>query len=108
MRMSVETTASASAPQTKVGDTAKFVLEVKALEPGASIKGDTLEKQTETVYRRTGNTTKVAFDTSTAIVMGKTADVHEGAIVHVTAKMGADHLFHAVQIVILTGYVKVQ
>ncbi len=39
--------------------------------------------------------------------MGKNSDLHEGTIVHVTAKMGDDRKLHASQIVVLTGYVKV-
>lgn len=108
MSMREGTTASASTAPIKVGDTGKFVLEVKAVEAGANIAGNTLEKQTDTVYRRTGNTIKIAFDAATPVVMGKAADIHEGAIVHITAKMGADAALHAGQIVILTGYVEVK
>ena len=107
MTMRAETT-GASMAQLKVGDQAKFVLEVKAVAPAASVEGDTLEKQTETVYRRTGNTIKIAYDAATPVVMGKASDVREGAVVHITARIANDHVLHAEQIVVLTGYVQVQ
>jgi hypothetical protein len=106
-QMRAETTVAAASPL-KSGDEVKAVLEITAAAPAASVEGNALEKQTETVYKRTGTTMKVAFDAATPIVMGKASDIHEGAVVHVTAKMGADQLLHASQIVILTGYVKVQ
>jgi hypothetical protein len=74
----------------------------------ASVEGTVLEEQTETVYRRTGKAEKIAFDATTPVLMGKGSDVHVGAVVHVTAKVGSDQALHAEQIVILTGYVKVQ
>src|SRR5271154_2967770 len=107
MGMRAETTAGTSPAELKVGDEAKVVLEVTSVAPAASLEGNVLEKQTETEYRRTGNTVKVAFDATTPVVMGKASDLRQGAVVHVTAKMGSDHMLHASQIVVLTGYVKV-
>jgi hypothetical protein len=106
--MKAETTASSSLSQLKPGDEAKVVLELTHVTQAASLEGNVLEKQTETVYRRTGTTIKIAFDASTPVVMGKTSDVHKGAVVHLTAKMTNDHALHAEQVVVLTGYVKVQ
>jgi len=106
-QMRADTTVAAASPL-KAGDEVKAVLEITAASPAASVEGNALEKQTETVYKRTGSTMKIAFDSATPVVMGKASDIHEGAVVHVTAKMGTDHLLHASQIVILTGYVKVQ
>jgi hypothetical protein len=108
MGMKAETTASSSMSQLKTGDEAKVVLELTRVTQAASVEGNVLEKQTETVYRRTGSTAKIVFDAATPVVMGKTSDVHEGAVVHVTTKMANDHMLHAEQIVILTSYVKVQ
>lgn len=107
MGMKAETTVAA-AEQLKPGDEMKAVLELTHVAAAATVEGNVLEKQTETVYRRTGNTLKIAFDAATPVVMGKASDVHEGAVIHVTAKMANDHVLHASQIVILTGYVKVQ
>ena len=108
MGMKAETTASSSVSQLKPGDEAKVVLELTHVTEASSVEGNVLEKQTETVYRRQGSTAKIAFDAATPLVMGKASDLHQGAIVHVTAKMGSDHTLHAAQIVVLTGYVKVQ
>jgi hypothetical protein len=108
MMMRAEATIDASPAQLKVGDKVKFVLKIKAATPAGSIEGETLEKQTETVYRRTGNTIKIAYDAATPVVMGKASDVREGAVVHVTAKVANDRVLHAEQIVVLTGYVQVQ
>lgn len=108
MGMKVETTASGSLAQLKAGDEAKVVLQVTRVVPNANIEGTELEKQTETAYHRSGNVVKIAFDGNTPVVMGKATDVHEGAVVHITAKMASDHVWHAEQIVVLTGYVTVQ
>jgi hypothetical protein len=108
MMMRAETTVDASPAQLRVGDKAKFVLKIKTATPAVSIEGETLEKQTETVYRRTGNTIKIAYDAATLVVMGKASDVREGAVVHVTVKVSNDRVLHAEQIVVLTGYVQVQ
>jgi hypothetical protein len=40
--------------------------------------------------------------------MGKQADIHQGAVVHVTGNVQEDRSVAAKQIVILTGYVKAQ
>jgi hypothetical protein len=106
--MRSETTVGASPAQFKVGDEAKVVMEVERVVPAASIEGNVVEKQTETVYRRSGNAIKIAFDAATPVLMGKVSDVHEGAVIHVTATMGNDRALHASQIVVLTGYVKVK
>jgi hypothetical protein len=108
MQMKAETTSNSSFAQLKAGDEVKVVLEVTAVAAAASVGGNVLEKQTETIYRRTGKTAKIAFDATTPVVMGKGPDVHAGAVVHVTAKMGSDQALHATQIVVLTGYVQVQ
>lgn len=112
MRMNSQTTARASLPQLKPGDEAKIVIEVTGVT-AASIEGNVLEKKSETVYRRAGNKTagnrmKIAFDATTPVVMGKASDVHEAAVLHITANMGSDRVLHARQIVVLTGYVKIE
>jgi len=50
----------------------------------------------------------VRWNAQTKIVMGKETDIHAGAIVHVTGTVRNDHAIQAEQVVILTGYVKVQ
>jgi hypothetical protein len=107
-QMKTETTSVLSAAQLKPGDEMKVVLEVTAVVPDSSLTGNLLEKQTETVYRQTGNKKKLAFDAATPVVMGKESDVREGAVVHITAKIGDDGIARAQKIVVLTGYVRVQ
>jgi hypothetical protein len=109
MGMDAATTSGSSFAQLKPGDEAKVVVELTTVT-AASLEGNILEKekQTETDYRRTGATLRIAFDAATPVVMGKASDVHQGAVVHIKARMGADRILHAEQIVILTGYVKIQ
>jgi hypothetical protein len=107
-QMKTETTSVLSAAQLKPGDEMKVVLEVTAVVRDASLTGNLLQKQTETVYRQTGNKVKLAFDPATPVVMGKASDVREGAVVHITAKIADDGIARAQRIVVLTGYVKVQ
>jgi hypothetical protein len=108
MSMKAETTSAASFAQLKPGDEAKLVLQLTAADPASNIEGTVLAKQTETIYRRTSDTAKITVDAATPVVMGKPSDVRAGAVVHITAKMGAHQRLHASQIVILTGYVTVQ
>jgi hypothetical protein len=105
MGMNATTTASSFFAQLKPGDEAKVVVELISVTT-ASLESNILERQTETDYRRTGATIKIAFDAATPVVMGKASDVHQGAVVHIKARMGPDRILHAEQIVILTGYVK--
>ena len=107
MGMKIETTVIASQADFKPGDETKVVVEITTVV-SQNIEGSVLEKQSETIYRRSGNTIRVSFDPSTPVVMGKTSDIHPGALVHITATMGNDHILRAKQIVVLTGYVKVQ
>jgi hypothetical protein len=106
-RMKSEITASVSPAQLKPGEEIKVVLEITAVSPAASIEGSVLEKQSESIYRRTASKLNMTFDSSTPVLMGKAPDLHPGAVVHITAKMADDRILHAQQIVVLTGYVKV-
>jgi len=110
MGMRLEANVVASA-QFRPGDEGKVVLEATRVA-SSSVEGNVLEKQlekpSETVYRRTGNTVKIAFDSATPVVMGRASDIREGAVVHITAKMGDDRVLRAERIVVLTGYVKVE
>ncbi|MFY9844281.1 MAG: hypothetical protein WA718_01850 [Terriglobales bacterium] len=108
MRMQAETTPALFLSKLKPGQVAKIVLEVTAVAPAASVEGSVLDKESETVYHRTANSMKILFDATTPVVMGKSEDIHPGAVVHITARMASDNMVHANQIVILTGYVKVK
>ncbi len=93
--------------QLHAGDTAKFVEEVSDSKNG-TLTGIVLKKKTEELYLRTSEHASVHWDNQTKIVMGKSDDLHPGAIVHITASALEDRTFAAQQLVILTGYVKVQ
>jgi len=91
-----------------VGDTAKFVVEVSDSSKTGTLTGIILTKKTDELYFRTSNHATVHWQNQTKIVMGKSDDLHPGAVVHVTASVLQDHTFVAQQLVILTGFVKVQ
>lgn len=107
-RMKVQQATGAQVARLKPGDAAKVVLELTSVQAEASAAGRVLEKQSETVYQRSATDVHVMFRADTPVVMGKIADVHPGAIVHVSATVGEDRALHASQIVILTGYVQVK
>jgi hypothetical protein len=107
MRMQTQAASIAEFAQLKPQDNTKIVVEVTETSEGR-IHGKLLEKQDETHYARTGNAAEVSWGKETALVMGKVEDIHAGAILHVTGKVGADHSVQAQQIVILTGYVQVK
>jgi putative AlgH/UPF0301 family transcriptional regulator len=91
-----------------VGSSAKFVLEIAESGSEGKLTGKLLQKKTEEIYMRTAKAVTVQSKRQTKIVMGKPADVHAGAVVHVTGIVQKDQVIAADQIVILTGYVKVQ
>jgi hypothetical protein len=91
-----------------VGSSAKFVLEIAESGSEGKLTGKLLQKKTEEIYMRTAKAVTVQSNSQTKIVMGKPADVHAGAVVHVTGIVQKDQVIAADQIVILTGYVKVQ
>lgn len=107
MRMRTQAASKAEFAQVKADEQTKIVIEV-AEASGGKIRGRLLEKKDETHYSRTENPANVTWGKETGIVMGKAEDIHTGAVVHVTGKMGADRSVQAKQIVILTGYVQVK
>jgi hypothetical protein len=94
--------------QSPAGSQAKFVLEIREASADGKIIGNLLENKTEEIYARTTTPVTVQSHEQTKIAMGKAADIHAGAVVHVTGTVQKDHSVEAGQIVILTGYVKVQ
>jgi hypothetical protein len=86
----------------------KIVIEVEEVDERGTIHGKLLEKKTEEIYTRTGTATVVQSSSETKMVMGKREDVHKSAVVQVTGTVRADKSIFAEQIVILTGYVKVE
>jgi hypothetical protein len=105
-KMQTQAASDAVFAQLKPRDDAKIVVEVTEVVPETRIRGRLLEKQDETRYTRTAKPAEVGWGKDTAIVMGKTSDIHAGAILHVTGKIDSDHRVLARQIVILTGYVQ--
>jgi hypothetical protein len=108
MGMNAVTTDASSLPGLRPGDEAKIAIAITNAKPAVSFEGNVLEKQTETVYARSGKKIKILFDATTPIVMGAMSDVHEGAVVHVKAKVQSDHQLRAEQLVVLTGYVQLR
>jgi tRNA(Phe) wybutosine-synthesizing methylase Tyw3 len=94
--------------QSAMGSQVKFVVEIRERGADGKITGKLLEKKTEEIYARTTTPVTLQSNAQTKVVMGKAADVHSGAVVHVTGTVQKDHSIHAEQIVILTGYVNVQ
>ena len=107
MRMRTQAASKAEFAQVKADEQTKIVIEV-AEASGGRLSGKLLEKRDETHYSRTENPADVTWGKETGIVMGKGEDIHPGAVVHVTGKMGADRRVEAKQIVTLTGYVQVK
>jgi hypothetical protein len=92
----------------KRGEAAKVVVEVTGMQGAEHFAGNLLEKNTETVYRRTTTPVEVMFDSQTAFAMGKAVDVRKGAVVYVTGSLEGNHSVHARQLVILSEYVSVK
>ena len=106
MKMESAAAGPAAFESLKPGDLVKIVLEVTDSSPRETIKGILLEKQTETVYKRTGTLAEADFDNSSSFVMGRATDIHPGAVLHITGTATSRHTVHARQIVVLTGYVQ--
>jgi len=94
--------------QTTPDSVTKLVLQIEDASAEGTFRGNLLRKKTEEIYLRTATTLTVHFVPKTSIVMGKHADLHSGAIVHVTGTVLKDRSIDATQLVILTGYVQVQ
>jgi hypothetical protein len=94
--------------QVRAGETAKFVEKISDASNTGTLTGIILNKKTDDLYVETLTHATVHWDNQTKIVMGKTSDLHPGAVIHITASALQDHTFIAQQLVILTGYIKVQ
>ena len=108
MKMKVEAAHSTEIAQLEPGETAEVMLELIGVHAGSSAKGRLLEKQSETICRRGAGTVQFEFSVCTPIVMGQAIDLHQGSVVHVTGTVGDDRSVLASQIVILTGYIRVE
>jgi hypothetical protein len=90
------------------GDVVKVVLEIETASTEGSLRGELLQKETEKIYRRTNTQVTAQSGAQTKIVMGKQADIHPAAVVHLTGVLKKDRSVDASQIVILTGYVEIK
>jgi len=106
--MSVTAAPSSELDSAAPGSTIKLVIEIANTPSSGSFRGKLLTKKTEEVYVRTNAQASVHWNDQTKLVMGKSSDVHTGAVVHVTGRVRNDRSADADQIVILTGYVKIE
>ena len=93
---------------TAPGSKAKFAMEITQVPSDRLIRGKLLQKKAEELYTRTGTVVTVRSSETTDVVMGKASDIRAAAVVHVTGTVRDDRSVQAEQIVVLTGYVKVQ
>jgi hypothetical protein len=107
MKMQTAAASGSEFAQAKEQESVKVVVEVLET-PEGEIHGRILDRQDDAHYTRTKDEARIHWDSSTAIVMGKTADVRPGAILHISGTVGGDHSVQARQIVILSGYVQVK
>ena len=111
MRMSSAMAASADQStfaQSTPGSKTQAVVEITAVDAKGSAEGKLLDRESEDSYKRTRTPVGINFTDATPVVMGKLADLHAGAVIHVKGTIGENHRISAEQIVILTGYVKAQ
>lgn len=111
MRMSLAMAASADQSafaQLAPGTKTQAVVEITSVDANGTAAGKLLDRASEELYKRTTTPVGINFSDATPVVMGKIGDLHAGAVVHVKGTIGDDHRITAEQIVILTGYVKVQ
>jgi len=111
MRMSSAMAASAhptAFAELAPGSKTQAVVEITAVDANGNAEGKLLDRESEDLYQRTRTSVGIKFSDATPVVMGKLGDVHAGAVVHVKGTIGNDHRITAEQIVVLTGYVKVQ
>jgi hypothetical protein len=106
--MKAEAAEAAQFQSLKRGEAAKVVVEVTSMQGAECFVGDLLEKNTETVYRRTTSPVEVRFDGQTVFAMGKAGDVRKRAVVYVTGTVEENHSVHARQLMILSEYFSVK
>jgi hypothetical protein len=106
--MSASVSNDAQTAETAPGTVIKIVVEIEQMPGAGAIRGMLLNKRSEEIYSRSKVPVNLFYSSKVKIVMGKAADLHAGAIVHVTGKVREDHGLDAEQFVILTGYVKIE
>ena len=106
--MSVTAAQSSELDSAAPGSSIQLVIEIANTPSPDRFRGKLLTKKTEEVYARTNTQASVHWNDQTKMVTGKSSDLHAGAVVHVTGTVRNDHRVDADQIVILTGYVRIE
>ena len=99
---------AAAFAQATPGSKEKIVVEIAEAAANGAVQGKVLQKKTEEIYVRTDIPVTLQTTSQTKFVMGKAADLRPGAVVHVTGTVRVDRGLDVEQIVILTGYVRVE
>jgi hypothetical protein len=92
------------------GTGAKVVVRVDRIE-GQALKATLLERVTDAVYRRPnggGGVLSAVVGPETPVVMGNVEDIVPGAVVQLAGTLDSHHTLLASQVVIVTGYVRVE
>ena len=105
--MRAATASAAAVLSVRSGTRTRAVVRLEGPAGLNAYSGDLLESGDGVSYRETPDRIRVALSGDTAVVMGAAADIKRGAVVQVTGAMDSAHTLHAAQIVILSGYVRV-
>jgi len=93
------------------GQDIRAVVYVNSVADG-KLSGTLLQRENDTVYRQpaadSGSELEAALTTKTVVVMGRPQDIVPGAVVQVAGILDHSHILHTNQIVILTGYLRVE
>ena len=73
-----------------------------------TVRATLLDKRAEEVYQRSKVLLHLYYSPKVKIMMGKAADLHVGAVVHVTGRVRDDRGTEVEQFVILTAHVKIE
>lgn len=93
------------------GQDIRAVVYVNSVADG-KLRGTLLQRENDTVYRQlaadSGSELEAVLTTKTVFVMGRPQDIVPGAVVQVAGILDHSHILHTNQIVILTGYLRVE
>jgi hypothetical protein len=93
------------------GQSAKAVVFLIKVD-GGKLSGILLQRKTDTVYRKpidsVGSSISAELTPETAVVMGAPRDIVADAVVQLAGTLDASHVLHTTQVVVLTGYVRVE
>ena len=91
------------------GSQATIVCEVTSLPLNTLIDGVLLQRQSDGSYSHTSRKVQIQWNPSgSAIVMGGSQDIHQGAVRQVQGRIDTQGVIHADQLVILTGAVTIR